>query len=496
MIEKNKILFFHNLILWMYKMSEEQIYTVDLEIAQIHRSELLDFIQENYLRIKKEDFSEIIKKNRENNDSLSFKVSEPGKDWQISVEIIASNPLKLTLSPDDNVPSKFRENLKEDLLFLVQLFEDNVRHSTLYFSWIEGNDIIPEQPPTTRKRISDRLFSSNLILIYIILFGFYIVLFLLLGLFYAIIGIIVIQLSTVLLSDRLFLLTNKWRITPENPLVHIVEYQLPIEEYQDFQKKFGKETVVKMKKEIYEKTLAVGKDPTCEIGEETMESYGFKCNPRSRLVKVVDVYNIVKTAADKFKMPVPKIVISNTMLPNAAATGPSPHRGLVLITTGLLVQLEDDEILSVLGHEMGHLQGRDPIILFSLIIGQYIFYLIVILPILIKNNGIFTLIYLIAIFAVIFFVAKFFETRADLVSAMKIGQPKVLAESLRKIGYTRLQLERTSSIKFPQWISFDTHPPIYFRVDRLEKMENIPDVKHPIIQSIKDMFEGIRRSFG
>jgi len=79
---------------------------------------------------------------------------------------------------------------------------------------------------------------------------------------------------------------------------------------------------------------------------------------------------------------------------------------------------------------------------------------------------------------------------------MKIGQPKVLAESLRKIGYTRLQLERTSSIKLPQWISFDTHPPIYFRVDRLEKMNTIPDVKHPIIQSIKDMFEGIRRSFG
>jgi heat shock protein HtpX len=480
----------------MYKMFNEQIYTVDLEIAPIHRVELLDFIQENYLRVKKENFSEILKKYKEDDGLLSFKVSQPGKDWKIGVEIMASNPLKLTLSSDNNVPSKFMEDLKEDLLFLVQLFEDNVRHSTLYFSWIEGNDILPEQPPTNRTRLSDRLFSSNLILIYIILFAFYILIFLLFGLFYAIIGIIVIQLSTVLLSDRLFLLTNKWRITPENPLVHIVEYQLPIEEYKDFQKKFGKETVVKMKKEIYDKTLAVGKDPTCEIGEETMESYGFKCNPRSRLVKVVDVYNIVKNAADKFKIPVPKIVISNTMVPNAAATGPSPRRGLVLITTGLLVQLEDDEILSVLGHEMGHLQGRDPILLFSLIMAQYIFYLIVILPILISINGLFTLIYLVAVFAVIFFIAKFFETRADLVSAMKIGQPKVLAESLRKIGYTRLQLERTSSIKLPQWISFDTHPPIYFRVDRLEKMNTIPDVKHPIIQSIKDMFEGIRRSFG
>jgi heat shock protein HtpX len=477
-------------------MSEEQIYTVDLEIAPVHRSELLDFIQENYLRIKKENFSEISKENRENNDSLSFKVSEPGNDWQINVEIIASNPLKLTLLPDDNVSFKFMENLKEDLLYLVQLFEDNVRHSTLYFSWIEGNDIIPEQPPTNRKKLSDRLFSSNLIFLYIIFYAFTLVLFFIFGLVYAVIAITVLQLAFVLLSDKIFLITNKWRITPENPLVHIVEYQLPIEEYLDFQKKFGKETIVKMKKEIYDKTLAVGKDPTCEIGEETMESYGFKCNPRSRLVKVVDVYNIVKTAADKFKLPVPKIVISNTMVPNAAATGPSPRRGLVLITTGLLVQLEDNEILSVLGHEMGHLQGRDPIVLFSLIVGQYIFYLIIILPILISLNGIYTLIYLVAVFAVIFFVAKFFETRADLVSAMKIGQPKVLAESLRKIGYSRMQLERSASIRFPQWISFDTHPPIYFRVDRLEKMKNTINVKHPLIQSIKDMFEGIKRSFG
>lgn len=477
-------------------MSGEQIYTVDLEIAQVHRSELLDFIKENYLRIKKENFSQVMKKTRGDNYLLSFNVSQPGENGYIGVEIITSNPLKITLSPENDVSHKFMENLKEDLLYLVELFEDNVRHSTLFFSWIEGNDIIPEEPPTARRKLSDRLFSSNLIFLYIIFYAFTLVLFLIFGLLYAVIAITLFQLAFVLLSDKIFLLTNKWRITPENPLVHIVEYQLPIEEYQDFQKKFGKETIVKMKKEIYDKTLAVGKDPTCEIGEETMESYGFKCNPRSRLVKVVDVYNIVKTAADKFNLPIPKIVISNTMVPNAAATGPSPSRGLVLITTGLLVQLENDEILSVLGHEMGHLQGRDPIILFTLIVGQYIFYLIVILPLLISINAIFTFIYLIAVFAVIFFVAKFFETRADLVSAMKIGQPKVLAESLRKIGYTRLQLERTSSFRFPQWISFDTHPPISFRVDRLEKMKNISNVKHPLVQSIKDIFEGIRRSFG
>ena len=69
----------------------------------------------------------------------------------------------------------------------------------------------------------------------------------------------------------------------------------------------------------------------------------------------------------------PKIVVSNTMVPNAAASGPSPSRGLVLITTGLLVQLDEEEIRSVLGHEFGHLKGRDPLILYGIVSAEFLF---------------------------------------------------------------------------------------------------------------------------
>jgi heat shock protein HtpX len=100
------------------------------------------------------------------------------------------------------------------------------------------------------------------------------------------------------------------------------------------------------------------------------------------------------------------------------------------------------------------------------------------------------------VFVIIFFIGKFFETRADLVSAMKIGQPQELANALRKIGYTRLQMERAATTRIPQWLSFDTHPPIYFRVDRLENMKNAPQVKYPLIQSVRDVFGGFKRSFG
>ncbi|HTX61342.1 MAG TPA: M56 family metallopeptidase, partial [Methanobacterium sp.] len=277
----------------------------------------------------------------------------------------------------------------------------------------------------------------------------------------------------------------------DNPLVHIIQYQLPIKDFQEFQKKFGKETVTMMKKEIYNKTLAVGEFPTCELGEEIMENYGFQCNPKSRINKVVDVYSLVKKATDTFNLPIPKIVISNTMVPNAAATGPSPKRGLILITTGLLVQLEEDEILGVLGHELGHLEGRDPVVLFTIISAEFILRFTLFLPIVLINP----LLYIILVFVIIFFIGKFFETRADLVSAMKIGQPQILAQALRKIGYARLQMERASPTRVPSWLSFDTHPPIYFRVDRLENMKTAPQVKYPLWQSIKDVFSGFRRSF-
>jgi len=92
--------------------------------------------------------------------------------------------------------------------------------------------------------------------------------------------------------------------------------------------------------------------------------------------------------------------------------------------------------------------------------------------------------------AVIYFVAKFFEGRADLDSAVKIGQPEVLAEALRKIGYRKLQFERIPAYKIQGWIGWDPHPPIYFRVARLEKLESPEKVKHTLIQSIKDNIRG------
>jgi len=308
---------------------------------------------------------------------------------------------------------------------------------------------------------------------------------------YGVLAVLGFQFVLVLLADKIYLKMGKWRITKENPNVHILQYQLPAQEHKAFQTKHGENILLKVKTEVYNKTLALGKEPSCELGSEVISKYGMKCTPERKSAKVINVYEIVKKAADKFKLPMPKIVISNSTMANAAATGPSPSRGVVLLTTGLLVQLEEDEILSVVGHELGHLQGRDPLILFGLSATEFLLRIFVFLPLFSFSP----IIYLAVAMGVVYFIAKFFEARADLLSAIKIGQPKALAEGLQKIGFKKLQYERSSSNKISSWLRWDPHPPTYFRIYRLANMKTPVEVKHPLIQSAKDVFSGFKSAF-
>jgi heat shock protein HtpX len=197
-----------------------------------------------------------------------------------------------------------------------------------------------------------------------------------------------------------------------------------------------------------------------------------------------------------FGLPMPKVGISNTMVANAAASGPSPSRGIVLVTTGLLVQLEEEEILTVLGHELSHLKSRDPIVLLGLVTSEYLFRIFVLLNYFPIFLSLFGFLYVIGILGLIYFVAKFFEARADLESAMKIQNPRVLAEALRKIGFRRLQFERSPAMRVQEWITWNPHPPLYFRIARLEGFaENAPKIKHTLIQSAKDCIQGFFAAF-
>ena len=58
-------------------------------------------------------------------------------------------------------------------------------------------------------------------------------------------------------------------------------------------------------------------------------------------------------------MPKPRVGVADMNVPNAFATGRSPERSVVCVTTGILGMLTADEMEAVLAHELSHVAHRD-----------------------------------------------------------------------------------------------------------------------------------------
>ena len=460
-------------------------FLIDTELTPDTFGDLIRFIYRHYLMPHMNRFVNIESISTESLNLISFVLPDPMGMWWARVEVKAGKPIEVKIITKGPIPREVINGLKEDIFITVQLFEEQVRRSSFYFAWVEGEPVVLEKGPQKRRNIIYRLFSESMLMFFVIFIAISIFLFIIFGPYTPIL-LVALQFVIFLFSDKIIMRMGSWQITRDKPSVHIFHYHLPAEEYRDFRRRFNRDLLMRIKAEIYERTLAVGKAVDCETANEVFSKYGFTCRPESMSTKVVNVYDLVKRAAERFGLPVPKIVIANTIIPNAAASGPYPSRGIILITSGLLVQLEDDEILSVIGHEFSHLKGRDPLMLFALTAGEYLLRVYVLWPFL------FVLGYFYLFFALtaVYFIAKFFEAKADLEAAIKLGHPEILAEALRKIGFRRLQFERMPSYRIQEWLGWDPHPPLYFRIARLEKIRDLRSIKHPFIQSIKDNISG------
>jgi len=482
-------------------MTEAVSYKITTEISASYMEKLFDFIYRQYLLPQKQRFTNISRETTESGIFLSYAVFDSQGKQLLQVEVKGTTPIELTLTPiAASVSAKAMEEAKQDVVIAVQIFEENARKATLYFAWREGEDIVPETLKKQEKSFR-RLFFETQVLFFVVFIAFGMIIFIIIASLYpdafwiAPIVLIAVQFVFVFYSSSFIARTADWHITEANPTIHFLKYNLPIKENDDLKQTLTRDQILTIKKEIYDEILAKHGEIGCEAAQKVFAKQGISCQPENLSVKKVNVYDLVKRIADKFGFPMPKIVVSNTMIPNAAAAGPSPSRGVVLITTGLLVQLEEEEIISVLGHEFGHLKGRDPLILYGLTSAEFFFRFYVLFPLFPSFfSSLLFFLYFWAVMVVIFFIAKFFEARADLVSAIMMGKPEVLAGALEKIGFQRLLYERTPSFRVQEWLGLDPHPPIYFRVDRLEKLKAPEEIKHPLIQSIKDVVSGFRDS--
>ena len=211
-----------------------------------------------------------------------------------------------------------------------------------------------------------------------------------------------------------------------------------------------------------------------------------------------ELHAMIRDLADRYGMPMPKVAIINSSMPNAFATGRNPDNALVAVTTGILQRLTRRELRAVLGHELAHVANRDMKVL---AISNFFVTLTSFLMTMFFFNMLFgrrgggsaplLIAYLVTI--LVYFVGKLLvlaltryrEYGADHTGAEISGDPGGLADALEKIAMgmdyipdedlRRLQTAQAflivPALKGFAANAFSTHPPIEERIARLRELE-------------------------
>ncbi len=71
------------------------------------------------------------------------------------------------------------------------------------------------------------------------------------------------------------------------------------------------------------------------------------------------LFNVIEEMSIAAGLPMPKVYLIESAASNAFATGRSPDKAAVAVTTGLLENVNREELQAVVGHEMGHIKNYD-----------------------------------------------------------------------------------------------------------------------------------------
>ncbi len=75
-----------------------------------------------------------------------------------------------------------------------------------------------------------------------------------------------------------------------------------------------------------------------------------------------ELYRMVEKLAQNAGLPMPKVCIIDSDVPNAFATGRNPSHAAVAVTTGIMRALDYNELSGVVAHELSHVKHRDTLI--------------------------------------------------------------------------------------------------------------------------------------
>ena len=232
---------------------------------------------------------------------------------------------------------------------------------------------------------------------------------------------------------------------------------------------------------------------------------------KSTGAKIIDensdpaLFDTVRNLANNYGMPMPKIAVIESNVPNAFATGRNPDNSVVAITTGIRERLTELELRAVIGHELAHVANQDMKVL---AIANFLTTITSFLMTMFfwnmmfggmgrnRNNGSsgIMIVYLVTI--IVYFIGQLLvlsltrhrEYGADHTGAEITGDPESLASALEKISGSlaripdqdlrKLQTANAfliipSALKGEGSMNlFSTHPPVEERVKRLRNLKH------------------------
>ena len=212
-----------------------------------------------------------------------------------------------------------------------------------------------------------------------------------------------------------------------------------------------------------------------------------------------ELHQTVEKLCREADLPLPKIAIMQSPVPNAFATGRSPKHAVVACTDSIMRLLNKEELEAVLAHELSHVKNRDILTMtmasFIAMIASMImqsFFFSAVLGGRNREGGGTIIIWIVSIvvYAVstllILALSRYREFAADRGSALITKNPKALMSALSKISglmdavppEAKVKIEAANAFFIIPAISgrsfmelLSTHPPLEKRIANLEKIE-------------------------